>query len=128
MNAVKGTAAAAPTAAFLRNERRSMTPPGCGAILPARSARRLWQPVRGFPGLSGWRPWLAGPRSKSAGRLYQVVYGSINSSYRGARAYQRRLRDRDQMTTYIALLRAVNLGPHNKVGMSDLRGLTTALG
>jgi len=32
------------------------------------------------------------------------------------------------MTTYIALLRAVNLGPHNKIGMSDLRQLLTALG
>jgi uncharacterized protein (DUF1697 family) len=32
------------------------------------------------------------------------------------------------MTTYIALLRAVNLGPHNKVGMSDLRELLAALG
>jgi uncharacterized protein (DUF1697 family) len=32
------------------------------------------------------------------------------------------------MTTYIALLRAVNLGPHNKVGMADLRALLTGLG
>ena len=32
------------------------------------------------------------------------------------------------MTTYIALLRAVNLGPHNKIGMSDLRELLTSLG
>jgi uncharacterized protein (DUF1697 family) len=32
------------------------------------------------------------------------------------------------MTTYIALLRAVNLGPHNKIGMSDLRVLLTGLG
>ena len=32
------------------------------------------------------------------------------------------------MTTYIALLRAVNLGPHNKIGMSDLRELLTGLG
>ena len=32
------------------------------------------------------------------------------------------------MTTYIALLRAVNLGPHNKIGMSDLRQLLTHLG
>jgi uncharacterized protein (DUF1697 family) len=32
------------------------------------------------------------------------------------------------MTTYIALLRAVNLGPHNRVGMSDLRELLTDLG
>lgn len=32
------------------------------------------------------------------------------------------------MTTYIALLRAVNVGPHNKVGMSDLRDLLTELG
>lgn len=32
------------------------------------------------------------------------------------------------MTIYIALLRAVNLGPHNKVGMSDLRALLTVLG
>jgi len=32
------------------------------------------------------------------------------------------------MTTYIALLRAVNLGPHNKIGMSDLRKLLTSLG
>lgn len=32
------------------------------------------------------------------------------------------------MTTYIALLRAVNVGPHNKIGMSDLRQLLTGLG
>jgi uncharacterized protein (DUF1697 family) len=32
------------------------------------------------------------------------------------------------MTTYIALLRAVNLGPHNRVGMADLRELLTGLG
>jgi uncharacterized protein (DUF1697 family) len=32
------------------------------------------------------------------------------------------------MTTYIALLRAINIGPHNKVGMSDLRDLLSALG
>lgn len=32
------------------------------------------------------------------------------------------------MTTYIALLRAVNLGSHNKVAMSDLRELLTELG
>jgi len=32
------------------------------------------------------------------------------------------------MTTYIALLRAVNLGPHNKIGMSDFRDLLSALG
>lgn len=32
------------------------------------------------------------------------------------------------MTTYIALLRAVNLGPRNKVSMSELRELLTALG
>jgi uncharacterized protein (DUF1697 family) len=29
---------------------------------------------------------------------------------------------------HIALLRAVNLGPHNKVGMADLRALAAALG
>ena len=28
----------------------------------------------------------------------------------------------------VALLRAVNLGPHNKVAMADLRGLLTRLG
>jgi len=32
------------------------------------------------------------------------------------------------MTTYIGLLRAVNLPGHNKIGMSDLRGLLTGLG
>jgi len=32
------------------------------------------------------------------------------------------------MTTYIALLRAVNLGPHNKIAMSDLKALLTGLG
>ena len=32
------------------------------------------------------------------------------------------------MTSYAALLRAVNIGPHNKVPMSDLRSLLTKLG
>ena len=32
------------------------------------------------------------------------------------------------MTSYAALLRAVNLGPHNKVPMSELRTLLTKLG
>jgi uncharacterized protein (DUF1697 family) len=32
------------------------------------------------------------------------------------------------MTTHIALLRAVNLGSYNKVGMADLRSLLTDLG
>jgi uncharacterized protein (DUF1697 family) len=32
------------------------------------------------------------------------------------------------MPTFIALLRAVNLGPHNKVAMADLRGLLDDLG
>jgi uncharacterized protein (DUF1697 family) len=32
------------------------------------------------------------------------------------------------MPTHIALLRAVNLGPHNKVGMADLRALAGGLG
>jgi uncharacterized protein (DUF1697 family) len=32
------------------------------------------------------------------------------------------------MTIYIALLRAVNLGPHNPIAMSDLRDLLTQLG
>lgn len=32
------------------------------------------------------------------------------------------------MTTHIGLLRAVNLGPHNKVAMSDLRDLLAGLG
>ena len=32
------------------------------------------------------------------------------------------------MTTYVALLRAVNLGPHNKIAMSDLRRFLTGLG
>ena len=32
------------------------------------------------------------------------------------------------MTTYIALLRAVNLGSHNKVSMADLRALLATLG
>src|SRR5262249_40477390 len=32
------------------------------------------------------------------------------------------------MTTHIALLRAVNLGGHNKIGMADLRELLTGLG
>jgi uncharacterized protein (DUF1697 family) len=32
------------------------------------------------------------------------------------------------MTTYIALLRAVNLGAHNKVAMADLLGFFTQLG
>jgi len=32
------------------------------------------------------------------------------------------------MATYIALLRAVNLGSHNKVSMTDLKALLTALG
>jgi uncharacterized protein (DUF1697 family) len=32
------------------------------------------------------------------------------------------------MTTYIGLLRAVNLGPTNKVAMSDLRDIITGLG
>jgi len=33
-----------------------------------------------------------------------------------------------RMTSYVALLRAVNLAGHNKVGMSDLRDLAGALG
>lgn len=37
-------------------------------------------------------------------------------------------RQRGDMTTYIGLLRAVNLGAHNKVGMTELRGMLTALG
>jgi uncharacterized protein (DUF1697 family) len=32
------------------------------------------------------------------------------------------------MPTHIALLRAVNLGPHNKIAMADLRALATKLG
>src|SRR5438105_695450 len=32
------------------------------------------------------------------------------------------------MTTYVALLRAVNLGPHQQVAMPDLRNLLTRLG
>jgi uncharacterized protein (DUF1697 family) len=32
------------------------------------------------------------------------------------------------MTTYIGLLRAVNLGPHNRVGMKDLAALLVKLG
>jgi uncharacterized protein (DUF1697 family) len=32
------------------------------------------------------------------------------------------------MTTYLALLRAVNLGPHNKIAMADLRDILTELG
>jgi len=32
------------------------------------------------------------------------------------------------MTTYIALLRAVNLGPHNKVSMKDLAALLAKIG
>jgi len=32
------------------------------------------------------------------------------------------------MTTFIGLLRAVNLGAHNKISMSDLRDLLTGLG
>ncbi len=32
------------------------------------------------------------------------------------------------MTTYVGLLRAVNLGAHNKVGMADLRALLDTLG
>jgi uncharacterized protein (DUF1697 family) len=32
------------------------------------------------------------------------------------------------MKKYVALLRAVNLGPHNKIAMSDLRELCLALG
>lgn len=32
------------------------------------------------------------------------------------------------MSTYIALLRAINLGPRNRVAMSDLRDLVTRLG
>lgn len=32
------------------------------------------------------------------------------------------------MRTYVALLRAVNLGPHNKIGMADLRALIDGLG
>jgi uncharacterized protein (DUF1697 family) len=34
----------------------------------------------------------------------------------------------ETVTTHIALLRAVNLGPHNKVAMADLRGLCEDLG
>src|SRR5262245_60393351 len=33
-----------------------------------------------------------------------------------------------EMTRHVALLRAVNLGSHNKVGMADLRKLLTELG
>lgn len=32
------------------------------------------------------------------------------------------------MATHVALLRAVNLGPHNKIAMADLRALVTKLG
>jgi uncharacterized protein (DUF1697 family) len=32
------------------------------------------------------------------------------------------------MTTYVGLLRAVNLGAHNKIGMADLRALLHAVG
>ena len=32
------------------------------------------------------------------------------------------------MTTYIGLLRAINLGSHNKIAMSDLRAMLEALG
>jgi uncharacterized protein (DUF1697 family) len=32
------------------------------------------------------------------------------------------------MTTYIGLLRAINLGAHNKIAMSDLKALLAALG
>jgi uncharacterized protein (DUF1697 family) len=34
----------------------------------------------------------------------------------------------EDMTTFIGLLRAVNLAAHNRIGMSDLRALLTALG
>lgn len=34
----------------------------------------------------------------------------------------------DQMTTYLALLRGINLGPRNKVRMADLRELVESLG
>ena len=33
-----------------------------------------------------------------------------------------------EMTVHIALLRAVNLGPHNRVSMNDLRAMLTELG
>ena len=36
--------------------------------------------------------------------------------------------DADAMTTYIALLRGINLGPRNKVAMADLRDLLSELG
>jgi len=32
------------------------------------------------------------------------------------------------MTAYVALLRAVNIGSHNQVGMADLRALAERLG
>lgn len=32
------------------------------------------------------------------------------------------------MTTYVALLRGINLGPRNKIAMADLRGLLDGLG
>jgi uncharacterized protein (DUF1697 family) len=32
------------------------------------------------------------------------------------------------MTTYIAVLRAINLGPHNRIAMSDLRAMLDTLG
>lgn len=38
-----------------------------------------------------------------------------------------RLQKSGQMTTYIGVLRAVNLGAHNKIGMADLRALLTSL-
>jgi uncharacterized protein (DUF1697 family) len=33
----------------------------------------------------------------------------------------------EDMTTFIGLLRAVNLGAHHRIGMADLRPLLTAL-
>jgi uncharacterized protein (DUF1697 family) len=48
--------------------------------------------------------------------VYQPVDEGAKNSYRGL------------VTTYIGLLRAVNLGAHNKVGMTDLRALLDALG
>ncbi len=50
------------------------------------------------------------------GRVYPPVDEDAKNSYRG------------RVTTYIGLLRAVNVGAHNKVGMTDLRALLDLLG
>src|SRR5205823_11057642 len=94
---------------------------GCGRAGPAVPRRRRRAP----PSPLGWVPDRAGERGTVAGAARPSPRPAALSPGRRALDHRAPL---TMTTRYVAILRAINLGAHNRISMKDLQRLFADLG